>query len=69
MKKIMKRSILSMVLVTGLIVNAENFNSPIKVSKVESKLINLTLSNLSDNVQLEIKDGEGIILHSENVIA
>ncbi|OIQ39677.1 MAG: hypothetical protein BM563_04110 [Bacteroidetes bacterium MedPE-SWsnd-G1] len=67
MKNLMKRSIVLVALMVGFLSNAENLNSAIKLSKIESKLVNLTLSQLSDNVNFEITDEEGVSLYTEFV--
>ncbi|MDT0553119.1 hypothetical protein [Urechidicola vernalis] len=69
MKNLMKRSIVLVALMVGFLSNAENLNSAIKLSKIESKLVNLTLSQLSDNVNFEITDEEGVSLYTELVNA
>ena len=67
MKNLMK-SILVLTIVFGSFsTNASNFAANIEVSRVESKLIKLTLDNLEDGVSIQLKDSYGEVIYDENV--
>ena len=67
MKNLMKSSLLIIALLTGSITMA-NVNDPgIKVNLIESKLMRLTVSGVSDAFEISVKDSYWVLLHKENM--
>lgn len=66
MKKVFKISTVVIALVVSLQVNAKGFNSSVEVSKIESTLVNLTVTNFNNNVAIVITNSLGEVMYSES---
>ena len=67
MKNLMKSILVLTIAFGSFSINASNFAANIEVSRVESKLIKLTLDNLEDGITIQLKDSYGEIIYNENV--
>lgn len=52
-------------LVNGAFLFANNDNLPVKITKVENEKVNISATNLNDNLELEIRNDTGDLIYSE----
>lgn len=67
MKNLVKSILVLTIAFGSLSINASNFAANIEVSKVENKLIKLTLEGLEDGVTILLKDEYGEVIYDEKV--
>ncbi|UMB60108.1 DUF3244 domain-containing protein [Lutibacter sp. A80] len=67
MKNLIKKSLLLVVVLTTAVISATNINKDldIKVSTIDSKLIDLRLKNSDRDLTISVKDTYGEVLYSE----
>ena len=67
MKNLIKKSLLIVAVLTTVVISATNINNnlDIKVSTIDSKLIDLRLKNSDGDLTISVKDSYGEVLYSE----
>jgi len=66
MKSLIKKSLVIAMLFTAMVTAASNEDSGVKLTLVDSKLIDLKLQNSDGDILISVKDIEGHVLYSEN---
>lgn len=67
MKNLVKSILVTAIALGSLSISAANFGTSIEVSRVERKLINLSLDHLEEGVTILLKDFSGEIIYKEKV--
>ena len=67
MKKLIKKSLLVVAVLTSIVINATNINNVV-VDVIDVKLIDLKLNNSDGDLKISVRDTYGELLHSEKFV-
>ena len=66
MKSLIRKVVLMVVMVTGLVGKANESDFNLKATELNSKMVQFSLNNYDGDIEIQVKDMQNIILHSEN---